>query len=125
MCHASKYRRSSRGSRESRQSCVQHPVAAWSIVSIGETLDRARKIGGKKKRECEREAEEMEKEERSMRSTMSRVIRTFPRDDLARVCGVAVLASKEKKMRCLYNESVSTQMTRDEKKIRLLDEWNL
>lgn len=35
-------------------------------------------------------------ERRSMRSTMSRVIRTFPRDDLARVCGVAVLTSKNK-----------------------------
>lgn len=48
VCRASKYRRSSRGSRESRQSCVRYPVAAWSIVSIRETFDRARKIGGKK-----------------------------------------------------------------------------
>lgn len=60
----------------------------WSIVSIGE-------IGEKKALVRTRERGDRI-EERSMRSTMSGVIRTFPRDDLARVCGVTVFTGKKK-----------------------------
>lgn len=41
-------------------------------------------------------------------SATSRVIRTFPRDDLAYVAWLSSLA--EQKKRCSYNKSVSTQI---------------
>lgn len=118
VCHASKYRRGRLGG-----------LARVVKVACGTRWQRGGRSYRSEKRSTGREKLEEKKtrvqtrgrgDERgtkrgSMRSAMSRVIRAFPRDDLARVCGAAVLVlGKKKKIRCLYNESVSTQITRNE-----------